>query len=343
MQAWGLDAKIVRTQHLIKEWCEYWNGKVYLSFSGGKDSTVLADLMARFCKAFGYKLILVFINTRLEFPEIVTFVDEFVIFLKAKYEIHIELIKKSPDMSFPIVVKTYGYPVASKEISKIIYGARHSKNKKQSYLNKLDGLNPDFTFSEFKQRYKKWKYLLDAPFEISNRCCYYLKEKPCMDYEKETGNKPILATMAEDSRQRKDGWIKTGCNAFESEREISKPMSFWTEQDVLLYIKRFNIPYCSVYGDIVLVDVKKRNKIITQKLVTTGETRTGCMFCMYGCHLDKFNRFQRMGITHPKRYDYCIFGGEFNSVGNWEPNNQGLGLNFVLDFVNVKFEKAVVG
>ena len=69
-------------------------------------------------------------------------------------------------------------------------------------------------------------------------------------------------------------------------------MSFWTEQDVLAYLKMTGIPYASVYGEIV-----EENG----RLTTTGAKRTGCMFCMFGVHLEKKpNRFQRMALTHPK-------------------------------------------
>jgi len=61
-------------------------------------------------------------------------------------------------------------------------------------------------------------------------------------------------------------------------------LSFWTEQDILQYIQDKNLPYASVYGDI-----KKNRK---GKLETTGEDRTGCIFCAFGCHMEKEpNRF----------------------------------------------------
>jgi 3'-phosphoadenosine 5'-phosphosulfate sulfotransferase (PAPS reductase)/FAD synthetase len=271
---------------------------VYISFSGGKDSTVLLDLARRIYP----NITAVFCNTGLEYPQIRAFV---------KTIADVQTIK--PLKRFDEVIDEYGYPVISKEISKIVYGARHSKHKKQSYINKLLGLNPDGTYSEYKQRYKKWVFMLDAPFEISNRCCYWLKEKPFMQYEKLTGNKPIIGTMAENSRQRKDGWLKTGCNAIEGKRPISKPLSFWTEQDILKYIITYNLSYSKEYGDIV------EHK---SKLVTTGEKSTGCMFCMYGCHLDKVNRFQRMRGRYPKQYDYCI---------------NKLGIGKVLDYINVEY------
>jgi 3'-phosphoadenosine 5'-phosphosulfate sulfotransferase (PAPS reductase)/FAD synthetase len=106
-------------------------------------------------------------------------------------------------------------------------------------------------------------------------------------------------------------------------------LSFWTEQDILEYIQKFNLPYASVYGEIVSEN---------DKLKTTKCDRTGCMFCMFGCQLEKGqNRFQRLKETHPKQYDYCINGGEMVD-GKWQPSKEGLGLGKVLDFINVDYE-----
>ena len=119
---------------------------------------------------------------------------------------------------------------------------------------------------------------------------------------------------------RKKDWMKLGCNSFNIKEPISRPLSIWTEQDVLQYISENNLKYASVYGDILYDDQKG--------WYTTGESRTGCIFCMFGCHLEQEpNRFQRMKETHPKLYDYCIRG--------WEDG--GLGLGKVLDYINVKY------
>ena len=113
-------------------------------------------------------------------------------------------------------------------------------------------------------------------------------------------------------------------------------MSFWTEQDVLRYIKEFNIPICSVYGDIVpdygeeqcegQLDFSDFGLLPDQrKLKTTGCRRTGCVFCGFGCHLEKGEgRFQRLKRTHPKLYDYIM-----------RPKEKG-GLNYkeVIDWIN---------
>lgn len=125
--------------------------------------------------------------------------------------------------------------------------------------------------------------------------------------------------MAEESLLRRQIWIRFGCNAFDSKRPKSNPMSFWTEQDVLRYIQVMNIPIASVYGEI-----KTIYKDGQQILVTTGEKRTGCMFCMFGVHLEKCpNKFQRMYHTHQKQWNYCI---------------NKLNLKQVLDFFNIPYE-----
>ena len=122
---------------------------------------------------------------------------------------------------------------------------------------------------------------------------------------------------------------------------ISNPMSFWTEQDVLHYIKENNIPIASVYGKIVEIDedgLEYENNLFgstTGKLKTTGCERTGCIFCAFGCHLEKGeSRFERLKQTHPRQYEYCIGGGEYDESGTWKPSKEGLGMGHVFDELN---------
>jgi hypothetical protein len=98
----------------------------------------------------------------------------------------------------------------------------------------------------------------------------------------------------------------------------------------LEYIVKFNLPYASVYGEI------EKNE--SGKYYTTGCDRTGCIFCMFGCHLEKEpNRFQRLKETHPRQYQYCIGGGEMVD-GKWQPSKEGLGLGKILDYIGVKYD-----
>jgi 3'-phosphoadenosine 5'-phosphosulfate sulfotransferase (PAPS reductase)/FAD synthetase len=156
-----------------------------------------------------------------------------------------------------------------------------------------------------------------------------MKKKPSKQYEKKTKNKPFIGTMASDSKMREAQYLLNGCNAFDVGRPRSTPLGFWTEQDILQYLKENNLPYASVYGNI-----RKRGG----QLETTGVKRTGCMFCMFGVHLEpEPNRFQRMQITHPDRWAYCTGGGQMVN-GKWVPSNKGLGIGFILDYIGVPWK-----
>lgn len=91
--------------------------------------------------------------------------------------------------------------------------------------------------SEYSRMYNKerYKFFLEAPFEISDRCCDIMKKAPMHSYAKRTGRVPMTAQMASESRLRTTNWLKNGCNGFEMKSPISNPMSFWLEQDVLEY------------------------------------------------------------------------------------------------------------
>jgi len=374
-QALPLEAKISMTKLRIREWVnEFGTDGVYVSFSGGKDSTVLLHLVREIYP----DVPAVFVDTGLEYPEIREFVKTFD---------NVEWLK--PKMNFKQVIQKYGYPFISKEVSECVSGAR-------KYLSELitDGMiitdrqtdrQTDSTSTSinitnyadlvhtlvkrmrnreggsnerllmllgaFPQQQTtmenipdksifnqvKYKFLLEAPFEISNKCCNVMKKAPAHKYSKETGRVPILATMTEESRLRTQKWLQNGCNGFEMKSPVSTPMSFWTEQDVLKYIKDNNIRICSLYGEII-PDYSNTEEMEGQmdfadlglindnrKLKTTGCNRTGCMFCGYGCHLEKSpNRFERMKETHPKQYEYIMKPVE----------KGGLGYKEVIDWIN---------
>lgn len=87
---------------------------------------------------------------------------------------------------------------------------------------------------------ERYQFFLNAPFEISNMCCKYIKKNPAHNYSKKTGRHPITAQMASESRLRTQVWLNNGCNAFNSKNPVSNPMSFWTEEDVLAYIRAYH-------------------------------------------------------------------------------------------------------
>lgn len=336
MQSLPLEAKIRMTKRRIRDWYEHWDGQVYVSFSGRKDSTVLKHIV----DSMYDDVPALFINTGLEYPEIQRF---------AMSQPNVVTVR--PQMRFDKVLKKYGYPVISKPVANTVELAKPNTTR----FEKLNGTFKDPKTGQLSQfNISKYKYLMDADFKISDKCCHVMKKKPARDYEKQTGRKPILGLMADESLKRRNAWMKTGCNAFELKNPQSQPMAFWTEQDILHYIKKYDIPYCSVYGDIVIDEKVDGNNVLDgqinmidylgcyspeDRLTTTGAKRTGCIFCMFGCHLEKEpNRFQRLKETHPKQYEYCIGGGEYSEGGKWQPSKEGLGLGKVLDYIGVKYD-----
>lgn len=272
----------------IKDFYNKNEGNVYVSFSGGKDSTVLLDLVRK----IDINIPAVFIDTGLEYPEIRKFVKTInnVIWLK-------------PKKKFKDVITTHGYPVISKTVSMGI--DRYNKGDfVQKELRKNGGINWSTGKNQQRSIPKKYHFLLDAPFKCSDKCCYYLKKAPLMKYNKDSGNKGFIGTMATDSRNRELTYLQKGCNNYNAAIPTSTPLAFWNTNDIWEYIKKYNLTYSSIYD--------------------MGEHNTGCIFCMFGIMYDdkNNNRFHRLKQYHPELYNYCI---------------NKLGIGKVLDYIDITY------
>lgn len=319
LQALPLDLKICRSERLIKDCVNYFGiNNVYIAFSGGKDSSVLVNIARKLYP----NIRLVFVNTGLEFPEIQKFVKTFE---------NVTILR--PEMRFDDVIKKYGYPFLSKVIA---HNVRILRNCPDGKIAKT-AFSPD---KAGKYGLYKYKPVAKVDFLVSEYCCIIMKENPV----KQLNMVPIIATMAVESSTRRDKWLQNGCNAFELKNPHSAPMSFWTEQDVLLYAKTRSVKLPSVYGDIV---VEKNGLTYDNtlcdcvgKLCTTGCQRTGCIFCGFGAHLDKGeSRFERLKRTHPRQYEYCMGGGAYGADGLWKPTSDGLGMAHCIDVLNQIYGK----
>lgn len=114
LQSLPLNRKIQITQTRIIEWYQHYNGNVYVSFSGGKDSTVLLDIARQIYP----NIFAVFSNTGLEYPEIKEFVNEFD---------NVDIV--TPQMNFGQVISQYGYPLITKEVAEAIHYARRIRSQ----------------------------------------------------------------------------------------------------------------------------------------------------------------------------------------------------------------------
>lgn len=295
------EVKIKLTETRIREWHDNWNGQVYVSYSGGLDSTVLLHFVR---KVLGETVPAIFCNTGLEFPEIRRFAN--------KASGNFKEIK--PEMNFKDVILTYGYPVISKETAMKIRKLRHG-NLSDRYRNYL--LNGDER-GKLGMLAKKWQFLINAPFDTSEKCCDVMKKKPFKKYMKETGQVPYIGITQDESFMRSRQYANTGCNVYNVTRIKSQPLGFWTKQDILRHVVENNTEICSVYGDI--------KQTPCGEYYLTGEQRTGCMFCAFGAHLEKEpNRFQRMSVDYPAQYNFCMKSVE----------SGGLGMQEVLEYVGI--------
>jgi 3'-phosphoadenosine 5'-phosphosulfate sulfotransferase (PAPS reductase)/FAD synthetase len=255
-----LDIKVAMTKTRIREWVNrYGVNGVYISFSGGKDSTVLLHIARQ-----DYPDIkAVFVDTGLEYPEIKQFV---------RTHENVEIVR--PKKTFKQVICEYGYPMITKKVSKFIGDAQRGVKYALDYVNLEGSAVRNGKIS--KWNVNRYKDLLNADFRINNKCCDVMKKNPAFTYQRENQRKPLTAQMAAESEQREHNWLRFGCNMFDAKHPISNPMSFWTEQDVLQYIRDNKLPIASVYGDIVYEDTDGQTRFEgCGKLCTTGCTRTG--------------------------------------------------------------------
>ena len=319
LQSLSLEVKIAKTQQRIREWVTYFGVEgVYVSFSGGKDSTVLLHIVREMYP----DVEAVFVNTGLEYPEIQRFVKTFD---------NVKILY--PKMKFYEVIQKYGYPVITKKISRVIGSAQRGVKWALDYVYLRGSAVKDGKVTMWNAN--KYKDLLNVDFRISNKCCDIIKKKPMHDFQIKYDKKAITGQMAAESNQRENNWLKFGCNMFDAKYQISNPLSFWREQDILQYITDNNIKIASLYGDVMPIDGQIFFDCIDCKLCTTGLDRTGCIFCGFGAHLEKGEtRFQRLKRTHPKQYDYCINGGGYDVDGLWKPNKNGMGMGHVFDVLN---------
>src|SRR5574344_987802 len=224
---WTLDQKIDHSLFTIENALNYSNGNAYVSFSGGKDSTILLHL-ARIIKP---DIKAVFFNTTNEFPEIYKFIKE------------IDCIKVQPEMNLKSVIEKVGFPLISKEQAQSIREARTTRSailldkRMNGRINPITGER-----TSMGKISEKWKHLVYAPFDISEKCCYYLKKRPAMKFEKENKLLPIIGTSVNESQMRLLKYYHTGCNAFELKRPASYPLSIWNDTDKWNFIKQNKIP-----------------------------------------------------------------------------------------------------
>lgn len=276
-RSWSLDLKIAYSKALIHSFYRTCNRRVYVSFSGGKDSTVLLHLT----RSIIPRVPAVFFDTGLEFPEVRDF---------AKSKDNVLTIR--PALSFKDVVEKYGYPVGGKNLAHWVDLAQRGQ---PSGIRQMS--------ADTKYGYKKYAWLVDAPFRISEKCCDKLKKEPATRYHRDTGRCPLIGTRTEESKIRAQTWFNSG-EINDSAVKSCTPLSIWRDSDIKEYIRRFNLEISPIYSK--------------------GYDRTGCAYCMFGIFSDP-GRFIKLKHTHPQLWAYCMK----------DYDKGGIGLEKVLDFLSI--------
>lgn len=276
-QRWTLNQKIDHSLGTIEAFISQTGRTPFISFSGGKDSTVLLNLVRRYIDK---DMKAVFCNTGNEYPEIVRFV---------RNTDNITIIR--PRYTIREVIEKYGFPLVSKEQAQGIRQAKTTRSEKLRNI-RLHGSDRRKGWVSGKIA-DRWQFLIDEPFMVSEKCCECLKKRPLARYVKQSGEVPLIGTMAGESILRRQQYIRRGgCNSFSGKSAACYPLSIWTDEDIWNYIRKFKVPYCELYDQ--------------------GHTRTGCMVCGFGAQYETSpNRFERLAESHPKAYS--IFMGYINN------------------------------
>ena len=165
-----------------------------------------------------------------------------------------------------------------------------------------------------------------APFLVSNKCCLYMKEKPCDEWARKHNSKPFLGLMASEGGQREKALVKNGCNYFGKETIRSAPFAPFLRQDLLQLALDLEVPVPEIYGKI------ERKPDGT--LYTTGAQRTGCSMCGFGIQLEtRPHRFDRLRERNEKEWEFWMY-----KCCTDKETGEKYGWGRVLDYIGVEWE-----
>ena len=268
------------------------------------------------------------------------------------------------------IISEFGFPVLSKEIAAKIELLQNPSDKNKTVRHAIiTGETGEYGGNQKNSRMKlpqKWLELfggyenenegvdyLIAPFKVSSKCCYYLKEKPCDDWAKEHNSVPFFGLMASEGGRREKSLKMHGCNYWGKSTIRSAPFAIFSRQDILQmaldmeawyhkHWQEFNpIVYDIETGEFNYSDPVHLDHIIPEiygkierdnkgNLRTTLAQRTGCSMCGFGIHMEpRPHRFDLLRQRNYKEWDFYM-----NHLCKDE-NGEDYGWGLVLDYIGV--------
>lgn len=252
-----------------------------------------------------------------------------------------EMIFLKPLKSKVEILNEFGWPVLSKEIAGKVallqnptaknatvrhaiitgetgaYGGFKTGSRmklSQRWLEKFGGADPEGRSLGYQK----------SPYKVSDRCCYYLKERPCDDYARQNNSVPFLGLMASEGGRRQKALMLHGCNYFGKSTIRSCPFAIFSRNDLLRLALELSVPVPEEYGEI--------EELPDGSLRTTKAQRTGCTMCGFGIHLEKRpHRFDLLARENPQEWDFWMNRACKDDKGN------PYGWGAVLDYIGVEW------
>jgi len=317
-----------RIREFIKE-CNRRSLNCHVSV-GGLDSIVLAKLIEN----MGYDVPRVSASTLED---------------KSIQAVHKEMgcIVVKPLKSKVSILQQEGFPVLSKKIANKIDTLAHPTEKNKTVRHAIitgecgeQGHYATNSKMQLPVRYLKLFGGLDEEgaklgyqkpnFNVSHKCCYYLKEAPCDNWAKEHNSVPFLGLMASEGGQRADALEENGCNYFGKTTARSCPFAFYYHSDIVHLAVDLDVHIPEIYGEVTVSD--KKNEFGDYEYSTTGEQRTGCSMCGFGIQLEtRPHRFDRLYERSPEEWAFWMM----NCCEHDDGTKYGWGE--VLDYIGIKW------
>ena len=241
------------------------------------------------------------------------------------------------------ILQEYGFPVISKKIAGRIETLQRPTEKNKTVRHAIItgecGAQGHYAKNSRMKLPQNWLELFAgyeneneganykiAPFKVSNKCCLYMKEKPCDKWAKEHNSRPFLGLMASEGGQREDALVEHGCNYFGKGVIRSAPFAPFLRQDLLQLAIDLDAPVPDIYGEIA----RKPDGT----LYTTKAQRTGCSMCGFGIHMEKRpHRFDQLRERNLKEWEFWMYRCCTDPA-----TGEKYGWGRVLDYIGVEWE-----
>lgn len=255
-----LQDRLQKIRQIIRK---YGEENFYLSFSGGKDSTVLSALLDMAIPE--NKISRVYANTGIEYRLILDFVE------REREKPHSwELVILKPETPIKPTLEEVGYPFKSKYHSKLLATYQRSGDSESInvYLDRKEPRSGKKKFSEHLcPKCLKYQFTEEFDIKISAKCCDKMKKEPLKKWGKENHKAyAIIGIMPSEGGQRETAQ----CLAFNGDKlKAFQPLVPVTKDWEEWFIEKYNIDICDIYKP------------------PYNFHRTGCKGCPFAINLQK--------------------------------------------------------